>query len=103
MKVVDDAIAQITATETVLDGATTLINSFHQIVADAVQSALANGATADQLAPITDAMAVVKAKTDALAAAVVANTPTPPVPVPGPNMPTTSAKPPSSFGKLKKE
>lgn len=63
--VLDAAVAQITAIETVEDSATALINS---LVAQ-VQANINDPAALQQV--LTD----VKAKTDALAAAVAANTP----------------------------
>lgn len=71
---------QIAATDTVIDSAVVLINGIQAQIATAVQAAIANGATAAELAPLTDLNAGLKAKTDALAAAVQANTPTPPAP-----------------------
>lgn len=80
--VVDATLAQVTATDTVIDSAVTLINGIHQMVTDAVTAALANGATAAQLQPVSDALVTLKAKTDALATAVAANTPAAPTPAP---------------------
>ena len=71
--VVDQVLAQVTATSTVIDSAVVLINGFHDMLTKAVSEALANGATAAELAPVSDALAVIKGKTDALAAAVAAN------------------------------
>jgi hypothetical protein len=56
---------QVTATVGVMSSATTLITGFSA-------AALANGATAAQLAPITDEVAALKTSADALAAAVAA-------------------------------
>lgn len=69
---------QVDSTNTVMGSATTLINGFAGRMDKAVQDALANGATADQLAPITDEIAGLKANADALAAAIQANTPADP-------------------------
>lgn len=68
-------IDQISATDNVIDSAVTLINGIRTMIADAVTQALANGATAAELAPVIDALTAIKGKTDALAAAIVANTP----------------------------
>lgn len=72
---------QIAATDTVIDSAIVLINGIQAQIATAVAAAIANGATAAELAPLTDLNAGLKAKTDALAASVAANTPAaPPTP-----------------------
>lgn len=65
-------IDQIKNTDGVLDSATLLITTFAAREQAAIDAALANGATAAQLEPITSELANVKAKTDALAAAVAA-------------------------------
>ena len=71
--VLDDLKAQIDATVGVIDSAVVLINGIAARVQTAVDAALANGATAAQLAPVTEEIAALKAKSDALAAAVAAN------------------------------
>ncbi len=69
-----DALAiQVTATNTVIDSAVLLINGIAQRLTDAVAAALAGGATAEELQPVTDEIAALKTKSDALAAAVAAN------------------------------
>lgn len=78
---VDAVIQQVAATDTVIDSAVKLINGFHAMMDQAVKDALANGATAAELAPVTDALVQVKAKTAELSQAVAANTPAVP---PGP-------------------
>ncbi len=78
-------IDQITATDNVMDSAILLIGGFGAAIEKAKAEALANGATAEELLPITNALIDIKVKTDALAAAVVANTPVvPPTPAPEP-------------------
>lgn len=72
-----DLEREVGETVTVLESATTLINGFQARLDAAVQAALANGATADELAPLTDLSAELDAKTNELAAAVQANTPAP--------------------------
>ncbi len=80
--IVDDVIAQINATDTVLDGAIVYVASVPQLIAAAVQQAIAGGATAAQLQPLTDLTATLKSKSDSLVAALAANTPSPaPTPV----------------------
>jgi hypothetical protein len=77
---IDALIAQIEATKQVEASATVLINGFAARIQTAVDTALAGGASAADLAPITDELTAIKAATDDLSAAVVANTPaaTPP-------------------------
>lgn len=69
----DALAAQVTATNGVIDSATTFINGVAARIQAAVDAALANGATADQLAPVNDEITALKAKSDALAAAIAAN------------------------------
>lgn len=65
---------QVKATTDVEASAVTLINGFAARVADAVQKAIAGGATADQLAPIQAEIDAMKQSAAQLAAAVAANT-----------------------------
>jgi len=67
------AIQTIKDTEGVVESATALITSFGTRMQAAVDAALENGATAAQLVPVTDELAAMKSKSDALAAAVAAN------------------------------
>lgn len=73
--ILDPLEAQVTSTVGVMQSAVALISGFAAAEAAAIQQALANGATADQLAPLTTLNTQLKAQTDALAAAVAANTP----------------------------
>lgn len=70
-----DEVAQVTSVET---SAMVLINGFAARQQAAIDAALANGATAAQLAPIQDNVDALKASSDALAASVAANTPAAP-------------------------
>jgi hypothetical protein len=70
-------IDEITATNTVLDGAIVYVGSVPGLIQKAVDAAVANGATAAQLQPVTDLATTLKTKGDALAAAIAANTPSP--------------------------
>lgn len=72
--------AQITAATTVVQSATTLILGIPGLIQSAVDAAIANGATAEQLAPFDALGDELQAQANALAAAVSANTPTPPSP-----------------------
>lgn len=93
-QIVDDVISAVTAADTVIDSATALVNSIPTLIQDAVTKALAGGATAAQLAPFTDLISQVQAKSAALSAAVVANTPAAP-PAPTPPPPPPSPAPPA--------
>lgn len=70
--------AQVTASTAVDASAVTLINGIGDRITAAVSAAIANGATAEQLAPVTDEVAALKASSDALSQAVTANTPAAP-------------------------
>jgi hypothetical protein len=58
----------------VVTSAVTLINGIAARMQAAVDAALANGATAEELQPVTDEVNTMTANADALAAAVNANT-----------------------------
>lgn len=64
---------EITQTRGVMSSATTLINGFGERLRTAVEAALENGATADELVPFTDLEAALEADRVALANAVAAN------------------------------
>lgn len=66
---------QVEQTTQVIASAVTLINGIADRIQAKVAEALANGATAEELAPITDEIAALKASDQALADAVAANTP----------------------------
>ena len=79
MAALDDQIAvltaDVTAEDTVIDSAVTLLNGIPALIKDAVDKALAAGATPAQLQSLTDLGTTMTAKSQALAAAVTANTP----------------------------
>lgn len=77
MPVLDDLAAQVTATVGVEASAVAALNGVAARVQAAVDAALLNGATAAQLAPVTDEVNSLKGSADALAAAVAANSPAP--------------------------
>ncbi len=77
--VLDALSAQIQANLDVEASAVVLINGISQRITDAVTAALAGGATAAELQPFTDLAAAMKTEADALAAAIVANTPAQPL------------------------
>lgn len=66
--------AQVAATTTVEASAVTLINGFASRVQAAVAAAIANGATAEELAPVQAEINAMQASSNALASAVAANT-----------------------------
>lgn len=66
--------AEVTEATTVMASATALINGFAARVQTAVDAALANGATAEELAPVQAEIDALNAAGEALASAVVANT-----------------------------
>jgi len=67
----------ITRATTVARSATVLINGVQTRIDAAVAAAIANGATEEQLKPVSDLSDALEAETNALAAAVEANTPPP--------------------------
>lgn len=73
--VLDSLKAQVQASTDAEASAVVLINGIGARVQAAVNAAIANGATADELAPVQDEVNAMKASADALSAAVVANTP----------------------------
>lgn len=73
-QVLADLIAEVTAAETVEASATALIAGIPARIQAAVDAATANGATAAELAPLTDLVTALKASDAALSTAVVANT-----------------------------
>lgn len=71
---------QVTASETVEASAVTLINGFAARQQAAIDKAIADGASADDLAGVQAEVDAMKQSADALAAAITANTPAAPVP-----------------------
>jgi len=67
---IDALVAQAKANEDVEDSAAIVVNGIAAKIAAAVAAAIANGATADQLAPVTQVVTDLKTHGDALAAAV---------------------------------
>lgn len=72
-QVLADLAAAVEKTKTVEASAVVLINGIAARVQAAVDAALANGATAEELAPVTDEIAAMNAAADELATAVAAN------------------------------
>ena len=63
---------QVTATTGVEQSAIVFINGLQARIDAAVAAALENGATAEQLQPVSDLSTAMQAQSDALAAAIVA-------------------------------
>jgi hypothetical protein len=74
LQVIDDLVAQAKVNEDVENSAAIVINGIGARIQAAVDKAIAGGATAEQLAPLTAEIANLKTHGDALAAAVAANT-----------------------------
>ena len=74
----DPIIADMTNATTVMDSAIVFVNGVPKAIQAAVDAAIANGATAAQLQPVADLGTALQAKSDALVAALAANTPQPP-------------------------
>lgn len=73
-QILADLQAQVAKNTEVEASATVLINGLAGRIQAAVDKALANGATAEELAPVTDEINALKTGADALAEAVAANT-----------------------------
>lgn len=67
--------AEVTRATTVMGSAVVLIEGIAARVQAAIDAALEAGATAEQLAQLQDEVDAIKVASDALAAAVIANTP----------------------------
>jgi hypothetical protein len=74
-QVLADLAAQVKVNTDAEDSAIKVLNGIAARIDAAVAAAIANGATAAELAPVSDEVTALKASSDALAAAVVANTP----------------------------
>jgi hypothetical protein len=71
---VEDVKTKVTRATTVMTSAQNLIDGFKALLDKAVADALANGATAEELVPLTDLSNTMDTEATALAASVVANT-----------------------------
>lgn len=67
--------AQLAKNREVESSAAQLINGIKDRIQKAIDAALANGATAEELAPLSDEVALMESSRSALAAAVAENTP----------------------------
>jgi hypothetical protein len=70
--ILDQLTTQVTNTTGVEQSAITFIGGIQAMIDAAVAAALENGATAEQLQPISDLSTAMEAQTDALAAAIAA-------------------------------
>lgn len=71
----DALAAQVKANTDAEASAVIVINGIAARIQAAVDAAIAGGATAEDLKPVTDEIASMKASSDALSAAIVASTP----------------------------
>lgn len=72
-QVLTDLAAAVTKAKGAMESATTLINGIAARVQAAVDAALANGATAEELAPVSQLVTDLNTDADVLSSAVVAN------------------------------
>ncbi len=70
-----DLVTEVGEEITIMKSASALIRGFGQRLADAVAEALANGATPEELVPLTDLKAELDSTGNDLASAVSENTP----------------------------
>jgi len=73
-KVLEDLAAQAKVNEDAEASAVIVLNGIAARIQTAVDAAIAGGATAAELAPVQDEVNALKASSDALSAAIVANT-----------------------------
>ena len=73
-QILADLQAAVDKNTTIVNSAVTLINGIADRIQNAVNAALANGATAAELQPLTDEVKALNDNAEALAAAVQANT-----------------------------
>lgn len=79
---INDLIAAIDSSIGAMNSAVTFINGAAARQQAAIDAALANGATAEQLAPVVAEMNLMIAKRDELAAAIASNSPAAPTSAP---------------------
>ncbi len=72
-QVLTDLASATTKAKGAMESATVLINGIASRVQAAVDAALANGATADELAPVSQLVSDLNTDADALSAAVASN------------------------------
>lgn len=74
-QVIDDLVAATAAASTIFDSAVTFITGVPGMIDTAVQKALANGATAAELAPVAQVSTDITARASAIQTALTTNTP----------------------------
>lgn len=74
-QVLTDLAEKVTRATTVMDSAEQLITGIQARIDEAVAKAQENGATEEELAPLTELSAALEAESDQLTAAITANTP----------------------------
>ncbi len=74
-QVLTDLANQVKANTDAEGSAVIVLNGIAGRVAAAVEAAIANGATAEELKPVADEVTALKSSSDALSAAIVASTP----------------------------
>lgn len=74
---IDSLTQAVTNESTVESSAMTLISGIPQMIQDAINQALANGATPEQLAALDNLVSSINSSASNLAGAVAANTPAP--------------------------
>lgn len=72
---IDDLVTEVSEEVTIMAKAKTLIDGFADRLKAAVDASLANGATAEQLVPLTKLKSDLDSSGNDLAASVAANTP----------------------------
>lgn len=77
-QVLQDLIDEVAAEHTQIASAVVYIQGVPKLIADAVAAAIAGGATAADLAPLSDLVAQMKKDGQATVDAILANTPSPP-------------------------
>lgn len=75
---VDSLLKQVQDATSIEESCIVFVTGVPKLISDAVAKAMENGATAEQLAPVTEAGNLLSAKSDALAAVIAANTPVSP-------------------------
>ena len=74
---IEALIAEVAADDTIFDSAVTFITGVPKLIQDAVDKAIANGATPAQLQAVTGLATDLRTKAQAIQDAITANTPTP--------------------------
>lgn len=76
--VIEELVTEVAEEVTIMGSAKVLIDGFEQRLADGIAKALENGATAEQLVPLTQLKTALDVSGNDLAASVAKNTPADP-------------------------